>query len=220
MKLARRAERDAARCRHAPAVTTDSNTRRIALIVPTWSQSIYPWSFLKQYLLRVMMLMLPQGHRPLCLALLPAYIPVPMWETCRLCSALQRVETGGCTALDPSDKLFIVKVCKLDLDKYVRLHAVVAGFSTSHACAEQAGKADEEGERWKMGGPLVPDLDTALAHYPATVVRLEGSVRSSIRTFLERNSIDVLVVGEHWPSSGLQLTSGASSDSQSLLCPL
>lgn len=55
----------------------------------------------------------------------------------------------------------------------------------------------------------MPDLDTALLHYPAEVVRLEGGVKSSIQGFLERNAIDILVVGEHWPSTGLQLTSGA-----------
>lgn len=93
---------------------------------------------------------------------------------------LRRVEKDGCTSLDPNDKLYIVK----------------------------AGK-DEDGDRWKVGGPLVPDLDTALHHYPAEVVRLEGAVKPSIQAFVERNTIDILVVGEHWPSTGLQLTSGA-----------
>ena len=65
------------------------------------------------------------------------------------------------------------------------------------------------GDKWKVGGPLVPDLDTALANYPHTVVRLEGSARSNIFTFLQQHPIDILVVGDHWPQSVMQLVSCA-----------
>ena len=44
--------------------------------------------------------------------------------------------------------------------------------------APQAGKDDGD-ERWKVGGPLVPDLDTAVARYPCTIVKLEGGERGA-----------------------------------------
>lgn len=51
----------------------------------------------------------------------------------------------------------------------------------------QAGKPDEAApDRWKVGGPLVPDLDTALAHYPHQLVKLDRSVKSNIQAFLEQ----------------------------------
>jgi hypothetical protein len=73
----------------------------------------------------------------------------------------------------------------------------------------QAGKEDSQGERWKVGGPLMPDLDTALRHYPHSEVKLEGGMRHAVPTFLQQQGIDILVVGDQWPQSGLQLSSGA-----------
>ena len=65
-------------------------------------------------------------------------------------------------------------------------------------------------DRWKVGGPLVPDLDTALARYPHTVVRLDGALKAAVRAFLEREAIDILVVSDHWPQHMLQLTSSGA----------
>ena len=62
-----------------------------------------------------------------------------------------------------------------------------------------------------MGGPLMPDLDTALRHYPHSEVKLEGGMRHAVPTFLQQQGIDILVVGDQWPQSGLQLSSGASA---------
>ena len=51
-----------------------------------------------------------------------------------------------------------------------------AVYTPARACVRrptcaQAGKDkgdDAFPDRWKLGGPLVPDLDTALHHYPHT----------------------------------------------------
>ena len=55
----------------------------------------------------------------------------------------------------------------------------------------------------------MPDLDTALAHYPHSVVRLESSIKSSLAAFLQQHAIDVVVVPDFWPQSIVQFTSGA-----------
>jgi hypothetical protein len=66
--------------------------------------------------------------------------------------------------LDPRDRLFIVHVGK----------------------NQQAG--------WKVGGPLIADLDTALASYPHETVELEGSLQSNVRSFVEKLGIDLIVL--------------------------
>jgi hypothetical protein len=87
--------------------------------------------------------------------------------------------------LDPSEQLFIVKV----------------------------GKDDLKDDRWKVGGPLVPDLETALVKYPHKEVVLEGGIKHNIAVWLAQQHVDVLVIPDQWPQSmlqkGLQITSGA-----------
>ena len=39
----------------------------------------------------------------------------------------------------------------------------------------------------------MPDLDTALARYPHTVVVLEGGVKSNVAAWLAQQHVDVLV---------------------------
>ena len=60
-------------------------------------------------------------------------------------------------------------------------------------------------ERWKVGGPLVPDLETALGHQRHSVTTLTGSLQSSIRDFVAQNKIDVVVMGERWPQHMFQV---------------
>lgn len=94
---------------------------------------------------------------------------------------LRRVEQDGEATLAPGEKLFIVK----------------------------AGRPDEAApDRWKVGGPLVPDLDTALAHYPHELVTLERSVKSNIQAFLEQHHIDILVIPAQWPGAVLAALPG------------
>lgn len=57
---------------------------------------------------------------------------------------------------------------------------------------------------WKAGGPLGPDLDTALAAWPHTVESLEGGLQSNLAGVLERLRIDVVVLGEQSLSAGDQ----------------
>jgi hypothetical protein len=45
-----------------------------------------------------------------------------------------------------------------------------------------------------------------VAHYPCTIVRLEGGAKSSLAAWQERNAIDLLVIGEHWPQGGIKMT--------------
>jgi len=45
-----------------------------------------------------------------------------------------------------------------------------------------------------VGGPLVPDLDTALARYPHTTVVLEGGIKHNIACWLAQQHVDVLVI--------------------------
>ncbi|KAL4419509.1 hypothetical protein ABPG77_002295 [Micractinium sp. CCAP 211/92] len=94
---------------------------------------------------------------------------------------LRRMEQDGQATLAPGEKLFIVK----------------------------AGKPDEAApDRWKVGGPLVPDLDTAMAHYPHELVTLERSVKSNIQAFLEQHHIDILVIPAQWPGAVLSALPG------------
>ncbi len=50
-------------------------------------------------------------------------------------------------------------------------------------------------DNWKAGGPLGPDLDTALQAWPHTVESLHGGV-GGLTALLERLKIDVVVLGE------------------------
>lgn len=58
---------------------------------------------------------------------------------------LRRAPPGGGDAMHPADNLLIVRV----------------------------GKKLDESERWKIGGPLIPDVDTALKNYPHQIVNLQ-----------------------------------------------
>ncbi|KAL6778349.1 hypothetical protein ACKKBG_A17860 [Auxenochlorella protothecoides x Auxenochlorella symbiontica] len=85
---------------------------------------------------------------------------------------------GQGTRLDPSDHLIIVHV----------------------------GKGGEK-ERWKMGGPLIPDLETCLESFPHTIEDLAGSIQGNIREFLDRAKIDIVVFGNRYPQSVLKALS-------------
>lgn len=78
--------------------------------------------------------------------------------------------------LDPSEKLFVVHV--------------------------YSGKKD----RWDSGGPLLPNMSTALAHYPHKIVELDkdDSVHSTLLDFVERNAIDVLILGSRENKGAVQ----------------
>lgn len=109
---------------------------------------------------------------------------------------LRRVERDGQATLAPGERLFVVK----------------------------AGKPDEAApDRWKVGGPLVPDLDTALAHYPHQLVKLDRSVKSNIQAFLEQHHIDILVIPAQWPGEVLAALPGFTTVSewvkQNVHCP-
>ncbi|KAL4451801.1 hypothetical protein ABPG75_007463 [Micractinium tetrahymenae] len=109
---------------------------------------------------------------------------------------LRRREQDGEATLAPGEKLYMVK----------------------------AGKPDEAApDRWKVGGPLIPDLDTALAHYPHELVKLEGSVKSNIHTFLAQYHIDILVIPAQWPGAVLSALPGFTTVSewvkQNVNCP-
>lgn len=62
----------------------------------------------------------------------------------------------------------------------------------------QAGKDEKGGDpdRWKVGGPLVSDLETALRNYAHTTVRLEGSIRREAPAFIEQQGIGERGLGE------------------------
>lgn len=60
----------------------------------------------------------------------------------------------------------------------------------------RVGKHLDETDRWKVGGPLMPDLDTALERYPHQILKLQGSIQSQMRSFTEQHDIDVVVLGE------------------------
>lgn len=105
---------------------------------------------------------------------------------------LRRQEQDGKMVLDPREKLFIVK----------------------------AGRDEGGPDRWKVGGPLVPDLDTALQRYPHTTVKLEGSVKSNIHTFLAQHDIDLLLMPSDWPKSLLPgFVSVSQWVKQNVRCP-
>jgi nucleotide-binding universal stress UspA family protein len=97
--------------------------------------------------------------------------------------------------LDPSEQLFIVKV----------------------------GKDDLKDDRWKVGGPLVPDLETALVKYPHKEVVLEGGIKHNIAVWLAQQHVDVLVIPDQWPQSmlqkGLQITSVSAWVKANVHCP-
>lgn len=97
--------------------------------------------------------------------------------------------------LDPSEQLFIVKV----------------------------GKDDVKDDRWKVGGPLVPDLDTALVKYPHKAVVLEGGIKQNIAVWLAQQHVDVLVIPDQWPQNmlqkGLQITSVSAWVKANVHCP-
>lgn len=57
-------------------------------------------------------------------------------------------------------------------------------------------------DTWKIGGPLSADLDTALQNWPHHIVSLQGSVQNNIVAFLDRNHIDLVVLGEDFPRQG------------------
>lgn len=63
-----------------------------------------------------------------------------------------------------------------------------------HLFIVHVGKGGER-EQWKMGGPLIPDLETCLESYPYEIEDLAGSIQGNIREFLERASIDIVVFG-------------------------
>ena len=65
---------------------------------------------------------------------------------------MQRRSLGGTQEeLNPSDNLIIIRV----------------------------GKHQEDNGRWKMGGPLIADVDTALQNYPHKIFTLQ--VRGNVR---------------------------------------
>ena len=203
--------------------------RRVALVCHNWghSSTFFTWNFTKQFMLRVSNWGVGWGSRRLAV-LVSGRGPV---RDASLFRWPQRVETEEGVRLDPRDKLFIVKVgwglaepppaggaLPLQLRtarryRHCLLHSplrlFLPSFNTARRLLLQAGKEDSQGERWKVGGPLMPDLDTALRHYPHSEVKLEGGVRHNVPTFLQQQGIDILVVGDQWPQSGLQLTSGA-----------
>jgi len=75
-------------------------------------------------------------------------------------------------------------------------------------------------ENWKAGGPLCKDLETALAQWPHHVVSLQGSLQSNIRGFVDRNGIDVVVLGEDFPrQGGLQIQSVSDWVRSNISCP-
>lgn len=102
---------------------------------------------------------------------------------------LRRVPAPGGMALDPRDRLFIVHVGK----------------------TQQAG--------WKVGGPLIADLDTALASYPHETVELEGSLQSNVRSFVEKLGIDLIVLGDRFPQVGFKIGSVVDWVKQHVTCP-
>lgn len=57
-------------------------------------------------------------------------------------------------------------------------------------------------DRWKLGGPLCSDVETALRHWPHQIVSLQGSLQSNISSFIERHDIDLVVLGEDFPRQG------------------
>lgn len=65
---------------------------------------------------------------------------------------------------------------------------------SDHLTIVHVGKGGEK-ERWKMGGPLIPDLETCLESFPHTVEDLAGSIQGNIREFLDRAKIDIVVFG-------------------------
>jgi hypothetical protein len=83
-------------------------------------------------------------------------------------SALQKVkDEAGKETLSPLDKLFIVHV-----------------------------NAGRRSKGWAAGGPLLPNLELALASYPHTIEELEGNnVASAVAEFAERAGISVIILG-------------------------
>lgn len=75
-------------------------------------------------------------------------------------------------------------------------------------------------EAWKGSGPLVPDMDTALANWPRTVLSLKGSLQSNLALFLEKYSIDIVVLPDDFPKQGaVQLGSVADWVKQNVTKP-
>jgi nucleotide-binding universal stress UspA family protein len=73
---------------------------------------------------------------------------------------------------------------------------------------------------WKAGGPLGPDLDTALQHYPHQVITVSGTLQSSISKLVKAVGIDVVVLGEDFPrQSGFQIGSVSDWVRQNITCP-
>lgn len=68
---------------------------------------------------------------------------------------------------------------------------------------------DENDDRWKQGGPVAPDLQTALQDYTHHIIILQGSLRSNISSgVIEKYNIDIVVLGEDFPrEGGFSLTS-------------
>lgn len=64
-----------------------------------------------------------------------------------------------------------------------------------------------ERDQWKMGGPLIPDVETCLEGYPYEIEDLEGSIQGNIREFLERAGIDIVVFGSKYPVTMLKALS-------------
>lgn len=141
--------------------------RNIALCCAHWSDSstVHAWTWMKQYLLKVGLGSLAVWRRGSPVP--PLHRLPPLTAPTSPASPMQR-ETmfGQGTRLDPSDHLIIVHV----------------------------GKGGEK-ERWKMGGPLIPDLETCLESFPHTIEDLAGSIQGNIREFLDRAKIDIVVFG-------------------------
>jgi hypothetical protein len=75
-------------------------------------------------------------------------------------------------------------------------------------------------ERWKVGGPLISDLESALADYPHRVIHIEDKVRERLADFIDRQGIHVLVVGEHFPGGGaFKINSVTDWVKQNVPCP-
>ncbi|KDD75685.1 hypothetical protein H632_c551p2 [Helicosporidium sp. ATCC 50920] len=98
-------------------------------------------------------------------------------------------ELHGSSRLHPDERLFIIHVGK------------------------------DRSPRWKMGGPLLPDFDTALEHYPHTVVHLEGGVQNALPRLLLELEVHVAVLGSNLSHSGLKILPLAEWVRSHLPCP-
>lgn len=90
-------------------------------------------------------------------------------------SILQRRSTG---TLHPFDHLFIVRPRTTD---------------------------EDDQNRWKRGGPLIKDIQSALMNYPHTTVELDSPFKLSLGKFVKESNIDVVVVGDEFRQKAFHL---------------